>query len=1167
MALTRSYTIVVFAMAICTAIGQNGAQEIQLLTNPTRLGIIRSVALSHDGGILLMARAGGASVWDTNTGDELHHFTISTADSIGTYQEYAAVFSPDQNTFATGGDDGILRLWDLKLGKEKVQFKGRQKGINSLAFSRDGHILTGSLDGTARLLDTVTGKQRVINVGSPVSAVAFSPNGRYLVTDGGGYVHLWEASTERESKSFTSPRQDVTSFAFSSDSRFVVTGSLDGIARLWDVEVGTEVWEFATNRPISSIAMSPDGGTILTGSNERVVQSWNAQTHTRNWEANGYSQPIVSLAYSSDGRYIATAGGFAMVLEAETGREIKRFSDTKSDDAYSVVSISPDGQYFLTNGTDKRAMLWAIGAHSGVKQLHLPGPLFAAAFSSDGHYIATSSHGLSAVLLWDLNTGQTIREITPESSRTTVVAFSPDSRYLLTSGIREITTAPSPASVFAYSPPPGSTGILPHNGAAAFWRVNDGGKAKGLDCTSFDLYSAALSPDGLNFIGGSQNHEVALWNTDSGTEQWRYSRHSSGVGSISFSRDSSRFVTGSWDGIAKLSTVIDPNHWIQLDAGGGEIKSLSISPNQREVAAGLGNGSTVIWDGQSGKKLRALAYTESVNSIGYSVDSKFIVAAYVGGTTIVWNTQNSEKVASLFTGRNDQWLSVAPDGRFDSDNLEDRVPAHWVAPDDPLRSLVPEIFMRDYYEPRLLPRLLACHAVEAEHPDACKKAFPPVRDLASLNRVQPGVKIIGVHRGASADEAMVEVEALGKTDPSEPNKKTHTDAYDLRLFRDGELVAQWPEPKGATNGPDDIEAWRHASQVPTARHSFTVKLPSGNLSKPVEFKAYAFNEDRVKSEAAQPDHPYKLPADTVKRKPRAYVITVGVNKYQNPRWNLEFAAKDAEDISGALRHIKDYEVVPVTLVSEASPTGVIDQATKANIHAVLRVLATGHHEELGGVAQANELAQATPDDLVILSFSGHGYTEKNGAFYLLPSDANSDEKIPATSLQSFISSEELSEWLRDVDAGQLAMIIDACHSAASVNIPGFKPGPMGDRGLGQLAYDKGMSILAASQADDVALEIESLHQGLLTYALREGLIPGKNGNLPAASSAELTLQSWLKYAEQRVPGLYDDAKAGKVHMISRDPQPNPNFVDEAAKRAQTPSLFDFSKQNIQVQLK
>jgi uncharacterized caspase-like protein len=227
-----------------------------------------------------------------------------------------------------------------------------------------------------------------------------------------------------------------------------------------------------------------------------------------------------------------------------------------------------------------------------------------------------------------------------------------------------------------------------------------------------------------------------------------------------------------------------------------------------------------------------------------------------------------------------------------------------------------------------------------------------------------------------------------------------------------------------------------------------------------------------------------------------------------------------------------------------------------------------------------ELAKATPDDLVILTFSGHGYTERNGAFYLLPSDADSDRDIPPTSLPSFVSSEELSEWLRDVDAGQMAMIIDACHSAASVDIPGFKPGPMGDRGLGQLAYDKGMRILAASQADDIALEIENLHHGLLTYALvQEGLRPGKDGKIPAdlAGHGQVTLEDWLKYGEQRTPSLYEDIREGKIKVVayetspdnearSRDPKPNPAFLNQVLQHAQTPSLFDFHKENLQVVL-
>src|SRR5262249_43838475 len=150
---------------------------------------------------------------------------------------------------------------------------------------------------------------------------------------------------------------------------------------------------------------------------------------------------------------------------------------------------------------------------------------------------------------------------------------------------------------------------------------------------------------------------------------------------------------------------------------------------------------------------------------------------------------------------------------------------------------------------------------------------------------------------------------------------------------------------------------------------------------------------------------------------------------------------------------------------------------------------------LTGISDAKKLDRVTPDDVVVLTFSGHGYTSRDGAFYLLPSDSGSEEAVTEDTLRRFISSQELSEWLRDVDAGQMSMIIDACHAAASVDAGGFKPGPMGNRGLGQLAYDKGMRILAASQADDVALEVARLQHGLLTYALvEEGLRSDKKGS-------------------------------------------------------------------------
>jgi hypothetical protein len=250
-------------------------------------------------------------------------------------------------------------------------------------------------------------------------------------------------------------------------------------------------------------------------------------------------------------------------------------------------------------------------------------------------------------------------------------------------------------------------------------------------------------------------------------------------------------------------------------------------------------------------------------------------------------------------------------------------------------------------------------------------------------------------------------------------------------------------------------------------------------------------------------------------------------------------------------------------------------ATKENVRNVLAILA-GQRVDPKALEQlpaAKALHKALPEDLVLITFSTHGYNGADGQFYVFPSDiGQAGRAVDKALLQRAISTDELSLWLRDVDVGEMVMIVDACFASASVEQEGFKPGPMGSRGLGQLAYDKRMRILAASQSSNPAFEDFRLGHGLLTYALaRDGLDKGAADFDP--KDGRITLGEWLKYGAQRVPGLVEDIAAGKIRGVD-DKKPTGQALEVKQERsmirignektgrravAQLPSLFDFTK--------
>jgi len=476
---------------------------------------------------------------------------------------------------------------------------------------------------------------------------------------------------------------------------------------------------------------------------------------------------------------------------------------------------------------------------------------------------------------------------------------------------------------------------------------------------------------------------------------------------------------------------------------------------------------------------------------------------------------------------------IADDGRYDASDPGDLPGLSWVMPDAPTEPVPVSIFFREYYEPGLLSRLLA------------GEALPPVPSIIDLDREQPRVEISAI---VPTDAGRVNVTV-------DVNKAEATGVGDLKLFRDERLVGLY---EGAGR-PDSDAGRRGARQVVFPN----IALPTSGADA-VEFSAYAFNADGVKSETQR--RRYKLPATEPKPR-RAFVIAVGVNAYENRSWDLRYAADDAR-ASGTIiaRHLEAAgafdEVHTVSLIAERNASGAaFGAAARADLLAVLKVLAggAGDRARLATIAGAASLDEARPDDLVYLAFSGHGMSGDNGLFHLFLSDIGVGEArvVNDALLARTLDSDVLARHLLRVDAGHFVMVIDACNSAASVEGGGFKPGPMGSRGLGQLAYDKAMRVLAASQAEAAALESDRLKHGMLTFAmLREGLEGGAADRAP--EDRAVSLSEMLKYGVSRVPLLYADLRdgtftpQGRGHLDMFGAGVPPLSV-------QRPSLFDFSR--------
>lgn len=194
----------------------------------------------------------------------------------------AVAFSPDGQQLLVGrfmltGAENDLAVWDAETGAMIRRYEVEAGRVVDVAFGVDGRqILIGELQGMVRLLDASTGAEfRRFDMSDTdiVTSVAFSADGLQVLTTSPRAARLWDVSTGSEVMSFYRNRGSISSAALSSDSTQVVTGDPVG-AQLWDATTGSPILGLSLPAPVSSVAFAPAGDAVLTGSEDGIIRIW-----------------------------------------------------------------------------------------------------------------------------------------------------------------------------------------------------------------------------------------------------------------------------------------------------------------------------------------------------------------------------------------------------------------------------------------------------------------------------------------------------------------------------------------------------------------------------------------------------------------------------------------------------------------------------------------------------------------------------------------------------------------------------------------------------------------------------------------------------------------------------------------------------------------------------
>ena len=551
-------------------------------------GVVNALAFSPQGDWLI---SGGTDkvvkVWDTKTGNLLRQLPTEQSPVM------ALAISPDGKQLAAGGADRSVYLWTLATGQLQHRLQGIPAAVTALAYYPSGRCLAvGDAAGGVKLVDAEQGnvlpnldfKAHVVGV----SGLSFNATGTLLASCGGeSRIRLYSVAAgpaKAPPTAITSLAEldghltPVSAVAFSPDGNSLASGAGDQTVKIWSVSEKTELRTFRGHTDwISGLAFAPDGRTVISVGVDRSVRVWDTRT-SESPTPPGHWRAINALSITADSQLLVTGSDDRSVRVWNLTNGVELASPYQHPNAVNAVCISPEGKLIVsasrttTNPPTDEIKLWdrLTGQLRRIEQT--PHQILLVQCTPDGERLTTwqllrsAKESNSLLTMHRLDPWQSLFSFSEPNRRHTCVGLCADGVHVALGG------------------PDGSVRV---------WDISNG-KQLGQDIAAHRraVADVGLSPDMSLLFTATSDAEVKIWELQKAQLLHTIQAHDSPLAGLIVGPTGDRFATFDstggikvWDTQAKLLRVWE----LRMP-----VATVAFTPDGRHLLSANGDGTVYL---------------------------------------------------------------------------------------------------------------------------------------------------------------------------------------------------------------------------------------------------------------------------------------------------------------------------------------------------------------------------------------------------------------------------------------------------------------------------------------------------------------------------------------------------------------------------------------------